>query len=106
MEEELPSMSELAKADDMKLQEIMENSVRSMEDLLTQLDDSPGDSLQCPLCKLLGLDKKLKSIRGSLKVEMVKKVQLEECIEREKRKLFEICCNPEYDNGIQEGIRH
>ena len=99
-------MSEVAKADDMKLQEIMENAERSMEDLLTQLDDSPGGSLQFPLCKLLGLDKNLRSIRGSLKVEMVNKIQLEECIEREKHKLFEICCNPEYDNGIQEGIRH
>ena len=31
--------------------------------------------------KLLGLDKELRSIRGSLKVEMVKKVELQQHIE-------------------------
>ena len=56
--------------------------------------------------ELLGLDKQLRSIRGSLRVEVAKKVQLEECIEKEKCKLEEIWDNPEYDNGIREGIRH
>ena len=36
--------------------------------------------------ELLGLDKQLRSIRGSLRVEVAKKVQLEENIEKEKRK--------------------
>ena len=35
-----------------------------------------------------------------------KKVQLEERIEKEKRKLEEIRDNPEYNNGIKEDIRH
>ena len=36
---------------------------------------------------------------------MVKKVQMEECIEREKGKLEEIPDNPEYNDGIREDIR-
>ena len=58
-----------------------------------------------PVQELLGLDKQLRSIRGSLKVEVAKKVQLEEGIEREKCKLEEIRDNPEYDDGIREDIR-
>ena len=106
VEKELPSASYIAKADDIELQEIREIAARSTEDLITQLNDPPGDSLQHPLCELLGLDKELRSIRGSLTVEIVKKVQSEECIEREKHKLFEIRDNPEYDDGIQEDIRN
>ena len=63
MEEELPSAFDIAKADDTELQEIMENVARSMEDLIAQLDYPPGDLLEHPLCKLLGLDKELRSIR-------------------------------------------
>ena len=39
--------------------------------------------------ELLGLDKQLRSIRGFLKVEVAKKVQLEEHIKKEKHKLEE-----------------
>ena len=80
----------------------MGNAARSTEDLITQFDDPPGDSLGLPLHELLGLDNELRTIRGSLKVEMAKKVQLEDCIEREKHKLSEIRDNPEYDNGIRD----
>ena len=52
-----------------------------------------------PLCELLSLDKELRCIWGSLKVEVVKKAQLEKCIEREKHKLSKIKNNPEYDDG-------
>ena len=55
--------------------------------------------------KLLGLDKALRGIKGSLKVEIVKKVELEEQIEQEKLKLVSIRDNPEYDDGIREDIR-
>ena len=54
----------------------------------------------------MGLDKELRSIRGLLKTETVKRVQLEECIEREKCKLSAIQDNPEYDEGISEDIRN
>ena len=99
MEEELPSMSDIAKADDTELQEIMENAAISMENLITQLDDQThplGDLLEHPLCEPnLGLDKELRSIRDLLEVETAKKVQLEERIEREEHKLFEIWDSPE-----------
>ena len=64
VEEELPSASDVAKVDNIELQEITENAARSMEDLITQLDRPPGDSLEHPLCKLSGLDKALRSIQG------------------------------------------
>ena len=57
------------------------------------------------MAELLGLDKQLRSIRGSLKVQRAKKVQLEKLIEKEKCKLEEIRDNPEYDGGIKEDIR-
>ena len=44
--------------------------------LIAQLDDhmySLGDQFKHPLHKLLGMDKELRNIRGSLKVELVKK---------------------------------
>ena len=59
-----------------------------------------------PMPELLGLNKQLRSIRGSLRVEVAKKIQLEECTEQEKHKLEEIKDNPEYDDRIKEDIRH
>ena len=93
VKQELPSASDIAEADDIELQEFMENAVRSTDHLITQLDNqmhSPGHLLEHPLHELLGLDKELRSIRGLLKVETVKKAQLEERIEGEKHELFEI----------------
>ena len=72
----MPSTSDVAKVDDIELQEILENTVRSTENLTEQLEDESTEDL--PMCELLGLDKQLKSIRGSLKVEVAKKVQLEQ----------------------------
>ena len=40
--------------------------------------------------ELLGLDKKLKNIRGSLASEVARKAQLEQHIEKEKGKLEEM----------------
>ena len=55
--------------------------------------------------KFLGLDKELRTIRGSPKVEVAKKVQLEENIKKEKCKLEEIQDYPGvYDDGIREDI--
>ena len=48
-------------------------------------DQSQTDDLfEHPLQELLGLNKQLRSIRGSLKVEVAKKVQLEEHIKKEQ----------------------
>ena len=69
--EKTPSSSDIAKADEIQLQEIM----KSMEDLIFQINNqSQTDALfENPLRKLLGLDKQLRNIRGSLKVEATKR---------------------------------
>ena len=54
--------------------------------------------------ELLGLDEQLRSIRGSLRVKVAKKVQLEEGIKKEKCKFKEIQNNPEYNDGTGEDI--
>ena len=55
--------------------------------------------------ELLGLDKQLRSIRGSLKVEVAKKVELEEHIAKECQKLEEFRKYPgEYDDAMREDI--
>ena len=102
VEEELPSVSDVAKADDdIELQEITENAMKSTEDLITQFKGQET----LPTRELLGLDKQLRSIRGSLKVEVAKKVQLKESIKKEKHKLEEFREYPgEYDDGLREDI--
>ena len=102
-EEEMPSISDVAKANDIKLQNILENAVKSTENLIEQLDgESPED---LPMRKFLSLDKQLRSISSLLKVEVSKKVELQQCTEQEKCKLEEIHDNPEYVDGIREDIR-
>ena len=55
--------------------------------------------------ELLGLDKQLRSIRGSLKVEVAKKVELEEDIAKEHRKLEEFRKYPRvYNDAMNEDI--
>ena len=101
VKEALPSESHITKADDIELQEIMKNASKSMEDLITQFEGQET----LPMRKLLGLDKQLRSIRGSLKVEVAKKVQLEENIKKEKCKLKEFRDYPEvYDDAMIEDI--
>ena len=47
MKEELPSMSDITTADDIELQEIMEDASKSVEDLISQMknDQSQTDDL-------------------------------------------------------------
>ena len=55
--------------------------------------------------ELLGLDKQLRSIRGSLKVEVAKKFELEESISKEHRNLEEFREYPGvYDDALKEDI--
>ena len=80
---QLPSMSDITKADDIELQEIAKNPLKSIENLNQQVQEEPTEDLPMgshsdpgpvwPLCKLLGLDKQLRSIRGSLKDEVAKR---------------------------------
>ena len=63
--EELPSESDITKADDIELQEIVETS-----GIISQIKDAQTDTedlFENPLHELLGLDKQLRTIRGSLK---------------------------------------
>ena len=54
---------------------------------------------------MLGLDKQLRTIRGSLKAEVAKKVELEEHIAKEHRKLEEFREYPRvYDDAMREDI--
>ena len=80
--EELPSESDITGADDIELQEIAEKAsgiISQIKDVQTDTDDL----FEHPLRELLGLDKQLRSIRGSLKVEVAKKIELEEHITKE-----------------------
>ena len=100
LNKELPSESDITKADDIELQEI----VKSTEDLISQLTQT-DDLLEYSLRELLGLDKQLRSIRGSLKMEVAIKVQLEERIKKEHRKLEEFREYPGvYDDVMREDI--
>ena len=63
---QLPSTSDITRADDIELQEIAEKASRSIENLNQQVQEEPTKDL--PMPELLGLDKQLRSIRGSLKL--------------------------------------
>ena len=100
---QLPSIHEIAGADEIELEEI----AKSTEDLIFQINSqSQTDELfEHPLRKLLGLDKQLRSIRGSLKVEVAKKLELEEHITKEHHKLEEFREYPGvHDDAMREDI--
>ena len=99
----LPSSSEIAGGDEIDLEEI----AKSTEDLIFQIKNQSqtDDLFEHPLRELLGLDAQLRSIRGSLKVEVAKKVQLEERIAKQHRKLQEFREYPGvYDDAMREDI--
>ena len=100
---ELPSSSEIAGTDEIALEEI----AKSTEDLIFQINNqSQTDELfEHLLSELLGLDKQLRSIQGSLKIEAAKKVQLEEHITKERHRLEEFREYPGvYDDAMKEDI--
>ena len=71
--EELPSESDITKADDTELKEIAKKAtgiISQIKDIQTDTEDL----FEHPLWELLGLDKQLRSIRGSLKVEVAKRL--------------------------------
>ena len=70
-EQEMPSMSDVAKADDIELQEITENAARSTENLIAQLEGESSEN--SPMRELLGLDKQLRSIWALLRIEAAKR---------------------------------
>ena len=75
-QEELPSESDITRADDIELQEIAGKASKSTEDLIVQMrhyQSQMDDLFEYPLHELLGLDSQLRSIRGLLKVEVAKR---------------------------------
>ena len=102
--EELPTESDITGADVIEPQEIAEKAsgiISQIKDIQTDTEDL----FEHPLRKLLGLDKELRSNRGSLKVEVAKKVQLEEHIAKEHCKLEEFREYPGvYDDAMKEDI--
>ena len=61
---ELPSVDDIAKADEIEMEEIAE----STENLISRMSQTDDDLFEHPLCELLGLDEQLRSIRGQLKL--------------------------------------
>ena len=102
--EELPSESDITGADDIELQEIAGKA----SDIISQIKDVQTDIedlFKHPLHELLGLDKQLRTIRGSLKVEVAKKVKLEKRMAKEHHKLEEFRKYPgAYDDTMREDI--
>ena len=99
--EELPSEYDITGADDIELQEIAEKA----SGIISQIQIDTEDLFENPLRELLGLDKQLITIRGSLKVEVAKKVELEEYITKERQKLEEFREYPGvYDDAMKEDI--
>ena len=102
--EELPSESDITKVDDIELQETSEKASGIISQVKGVQTDTE-DLFKHPLQELLGLDKQLRSIRGSLKVEVAKKVELEEHITKERRKLEEFREYPGvYHDAMKEDI--
>ena len=102
--EEVPSESDITGADDIKLQEIAEKA----SDIISQIKDVQTDTddlFEHPLRELLGLDKQLRTIRGSLSVEVAKNLELEKNIAKKRRKLEEFREYPGvYDDAMKEDI--
>ena len=102
--EELPSESDITRVDDIELQKIVEKAlgiISQIKDFQTDTEDLFEHSLR----ELLGLDKQLRTIRGSLKVEVAEKVELEEHITYEHQKLEEFQEYPGvYDDTMKEDI--
>ena len=72
-----------------------------IKDIQTETEDL----FEHPLPERLGLDKQLRSIRGSLKVEVAEKVELEDHITKEQRKLEEFREYPGvYNDAMREDI--
>ena len=67
VEEDLPSISDVARVDNIEIREIMENAASSTDNLIKQLDRESSEDL--PLCKLLSMDKQLRSIRVGSKLK-------------------------------------
>ena len=78
----------------------IDTTVKSVEQDTSFIEPDDKDKL-LPLIELEGLDKELRTIRGSLKVAIAKRVELESRIEHEESKLNEI-----QDSSYSDDHRH
>ena len=77
-------------------------TVKDVEQDTSFIESSERDKL-LPLRELEGLDKQLRTIKGSLKVAIAKRVDLEAHIKHEERKLNEIQ-DPKYSDDLRNRI--
>ena len=111
IEEKLPSASDITKADEIELKEITRKAIDVNEDLIKEISSDRGtqtgeDDPDMPTMReLQGLDKELRSIRGSLKVEAAKKVEIKQKLTQEYRKLEYVREHSNYDEGIHKDIK-
>ena len=80
--------------------------IKDVEQDTSFIEPSERDKL-LPLRELEGLDKQIRTIKGSLKVAIAKRVDLEARIKHEKRKLNEIqdpTCSDDQRNMIEDRI--
>ena len=77
-------------------------TVKDVEQDTSFIESSERDKL-LPLRELEGLDKQLRTIKGSLKVAIAKRVDLNARIEHEERKLSEVQ-DPAYSDGQRDMI--
>ena len=80
----------------------IDTTVKDAEQDTFFIESSERDKL-LPLRELEGLDKQLRTIKGSLKVAIAKRVDLEASIKHEERKLNEIQ-DPEYSDDLRNRI--
>ena len=110
VEKDLPSTSDIDAANDIELEGMTDKSINSTHEHIRELSSDRGtqtgedDPNSLTMRELEGLDKELRKIRGSLKVEVAKKVKIEEKIKHENRKLLFTEHHSEYDEGIRKDI--
>ena len=82
--------------------EDIDATVKDAEQDTSFIESSKRDKLS-PLRELEGLDKQLRTIKGSLKVAIAKRVDLNACTEHEERKLSE-AQDPKYSDDLRNSI--
>ena len=80
----------------------IDTTVKDVEQDTSFIKPSERDNL-LPLRELEGLDKQLRTIKGSLKVAIAKRIDLEGWIKHEERKLNEIQ-DPKYSGDLRNRI--
>ena len=80
----------------------MNTTINDVEQDTSFIKPNDRDTL-LPLRELEGLDKQLRTIKGSLKVAIAKRVDLKACIEHEERKLSEVQ-DPAYSDDQRDMI--